>query len=83
MKKYYIIRPDGSSIFKQPYPLDFCLHCLVRLLDVSDVRFNLLCLNDTSEIIKKLSSCSDASQYGALYLGAFQSFLGSVSALEC
>lgn len=33
MKKYYIIRPDGSTLFEQAYPEDFCVHCLIMLLD--------------------------------------------------
>lgn len=33
MKKYYIIREDGSSIFQLPYPKDFCIHCLCLLIE--------------------------------------------------
>lgn len=46
--KYYIIRSDGSSIFLQPYPYDFCMHCLLKLLDVSDEKYYLLNFADTS-----------------------------------
>lgn len=46
--KYYIIRSDGSSIFLQPYPFDFCMHCLLKLLDVSDEKYFLLNFTDTS-----------------------------------
>lgn len=42
MKKYFIIRPDGSSVFLQPYPFDFCMHCLFLLLDSSDEHYQLL-----------------------------------------
>lgn len=41
MKKYYIIRPDGSSIFALPYPEDFCIHCLF-LLQNDGHRYKLL-----------------------------------------
>lgn len=33
MKRYYIMRSDGSSLFQQPYPKDFCAHCLIHLID--------------------------------------------------
>lgn len=33
MNKYFIIREDGSSIFALPYPKDFCIHCLLLLID--------------------------------------------------
>ena len=33
MEKYYIIDSHGSSVFMLPYPKDFCVHCLVLLLD--------------------------------------------------
>ena len=33
---YYIIKNDGTSIFEQPYPFDFCIHCLFQLIDSSD-----------------------------------------------
>lgn len=46
--KYYIIRSDGCSIFLQPYPYDFCMHCLLKLLDVSDEKYYLLNFTDTS-----------------------------------
>lgn len=46
--KYYIIRSDGSSIFLQPYSYDFCMHCLLKLLDVSDEKYYLLNFTDTS-----------------------------------
>lgn len=42
MKKYYILLPDGSSMFEQAYPEDFIFHCLFKLLDVSDERYRLL-----------------------------------------
>ena len=41
MKKYYILKEDGTSLFLQPYPEDFCFHCLVNLLDRSDERYRL------------------------------------------
>ena len=41
MKKYYITRPDGSSIFALPYPEDFCYHCLC-LLQNDGQRYKLL-----------------------------------------
>lgn len=33
MNKYYIILPDGSSLFELPYSEDFIYHCLILLLD--------------------------------------------------
>ena len=42
MKKYYIIRSDGSSLFKQGYDREFIFHCLIKLLDRTDARFQLL-----------------------------------------
>lgn len=42
MEKFYIIRADGSSVFELPYPKDFCVHCLILLLNSSEERFELL-----------------------------------------
>ena len=42
MKKYYIIRSDGSSLFEQPYSEDFIFHCLIKLLEQSDEHYRLL-----------------------------------------
>ena len=42
MKKYFIIRSDGSSIFSQAYERDFIFHCLIKLLDTSGEQFRLL-----------------------------------------
>lgn len=42
MKKYWIIRSDGSTLFELPYPEDFIYHCLIKLLDVSDEQYKLL-----------------------------------------
>lgn len=36
---YYIILQDGTSIFEQAYPYDFCIHCLFCLLDNEDERY--------------------------------------------
>ena len=33
MELYYIVDSNGNSLFKQPYCKDFCIHCLVMLLD--------------------------------------------------
>lgn len=43
MKKYYIIRSDGSTIFEQAYPEDFCAHCLLKLLDRTPNDLYYLC----------------------------------------
>ena len=48
MKKYYIIRADGSSLFELPYPEDFIYHCLIKLLDRTDEQFKLLSFQDPS-----------------------------------
>ena len=42
MKKYWIIRSDGSTLFELPYPEDFIYHCLIKLLDVSVEQYKLL-----------------------------------------
>lgn len=34
---YYILKNDGTSLFEQPYPFDFCMHCLMLLIDTDDV----------------------------------------------
>lgn len=54
MKKYYILRQDGSSIFTQPYPEDFVFHCLVLLLDRTPDETYRLCEIDCSQL-KQLS----------------------------
>ena len=33
---YYILKNDGTFIFEQAYPLDFCIHCLMCLIDTDD-----------------------------------------------
>lgn len=43
MKKYYILRADGSSVFENPYPEDFCFHCLFHLLDTTPDEAYMLC----------------------------------------
>ena len=50
MKKYYIIRADGSSIFEQSYPEDFIFHCLINLIDSSDEAYRLLSFNESSKL---------------------------------
>lgn len=54
MKKYYIIRADGSSIFQEAYPEDFIFHCLVKLLDRTPDEAYRLCEIDRCQI-KRLS----------------------------
>ena len=51
MKKYYIIRPDGSSIFEQGYQEEFIFHCLIKLLDRTDEPLRLLCIDDTVKLV--------------------------------
>lgn len=36
---YYLILHDGSSLFIEPKPYDFCIHCLFLLIDNPDPRF--------------------------------------------
>ena len=33
---YYLIKPDGTSIFEQAYCFDFIMHCLFNLIDHPD-----------------------------------------------
>lgn len=50
MKKYYIIRADGSSIFEQGYQRSFIFHCLIKLLDRSDERYRLLEIDESCKL---------------------------------
>lgn len=50
MKKYYIIRPDGSSIFELGYQKEFIYHCLIKLLDRTTEPLRLLCIDDTIKL---------------------------------
>lgn len=36
---YYLILHDGSSLFIEPKPYDFCIHCLFLLIDNPEPRF--------------------------------------------
>lgn len=36
---YYLILHDGTSLFIEPKPYDFCYHCLFLLIDNPDPRF--------------------------------------------
>lgn len=42
--KYYIIDEKGNSIFELPYDFDFCIHCLLLLLnrDIDTSKYRLL-----------------------------------------
>lgn len=51
MKKYYIIRSDGSSVFVQPYGEEFIFHCLIKLLDVTSEPLRLLCIDDSIKFV--------------------------------
>lgn len=57
MKKYYIIREDGSSIFQLPYPLDFCIHCLCLLIEDGQ-KYRLMSLADSTPL--SLSAVTEA-----------------------
>lgn len=61
MKKYYIIRADGSSLFELPYPEDFIYHCLFLLLDKTDERFTLLEEIKTDKLAAVLSQQASRS----------------------
>ncbi len=50
MKKYFIIRQDGSSIFKLPYQEEFIFHCLIILLDRTDEPLRLLRFVEAPEL---------------------------------
>lgn len=47
MKKYYILRADGSSIFELPYPAEFVYHCLINLIDRTPNEKYMLCEIDS------------------------------------
>lgn len=36
---YYLILHDGTSLFIEPKPYNFCIHCLFLLIDNPDPRF--------------------------------------------
>lgn len=43
MKEYYIIKPDGTSLFELPYQEEFIYHCLFNLIDrTPDIKYTLL-----------------------------------------
>lgn len=48
MKKFYIIRSDGTSIFREPHHEEFIYHCLIKLLEKSDEHFKLLSFVESS-----------------------------------
>lgn len=50
MRKCYIIRADGSSIFEQAYNEDFIFHCLAKLLDRSDEQYRLLWFTNADKL---------------------------------
>lgn len=52
MRKYYILRADGTSIFEQPYSEDFIFHCLINLLDRSDEQFRLCWFGAGVKLVK-------------------------------
>ena len=62
MKKYYIIREDGSSIFEQAYSEDFIFHCLFSLLETSPAAKFRLCEID-STILSFSSLSADILKY--------------------
>lgn len=74
MKKYFIIKEDGSSLFALPYPEDFVYHCLIKLLDRTDEQFKLLSFQDPSALQQasplSLSACDGSEVMLQLYLGA-------------
>lgn len=39
---YYILRADGSSLFLNPYPIDFCIYCMLVLFNRTGERCKLL-----------------------------------------
>lgn len=51
MKKYYIIREDGSSIFEQGYGREFIFHCLIKLLETSNDYYRLLEIDECCKFI--------------------------------
>ena len=42
--KYYLIQPDGTSLFSLPYEKDFLIHCLIILMgrDIDTTGYRLL-----------------------------------------
>jgi len=48
LKEFYILKPDGTSLFELPYQEEFIYHCLTQLLDtMPDTRFTLLEIDRT------------------------------------
>ena len=62
---FFLVLRDGSSLFIEPKPYDFCIHCLFLLIDNPDPRFRGISL---------LSAPA-----GCLSLSAFTSFLYSLT----
>lgn len=65
MKKYYIIREDGSSVFEQPYCEDFIFHCLFCLLDTAPTEKFKLCHIDTAQLHPLPLSADKKLRYAA------------------
>lgn len=42
MKKYYILRSDGSSIFVKSYPMEFIMQCYYHLICRSDEAYTVI-----------------------------------------
>lgn len=36
---FFLVMRDGSSLFIEPKPYDFCIHCLFLLIDNPEPRF--------------------------------------------
>lgn len=63
MKKYYILRADGSSLFTQGYDRDFIFHCLIKLLDRSDERYSLIEIEENSLVRQRFGLSGRRAYY--------------------
>lgn len=54
MKKYYILRADGSSIFAKSYPMEFIMQCYYHLICRSDEAYTVIEALDGRTVLHSL-----------------------------
>lgn len=53
---YYLILRDGTSLFIEPKPYDFFIHCLFLLIDNPELRFRGIRLLSAPAVCLSLSA---------------------------